>query len=87
MILQAKVKKYNSGKVVPGNQRNILRNNLEKLRSAVTKAIEYRKENDGTQNEKVNLLKCDIMIGLYHVFGNQVNCATYFCKNKNEKKK
>lgn len=78
-------RKCSSGKIVPGDQRNILRNNLQKLRCAVTKAIEYRKGNDGTHNEKVSLLKTDIMNGPYHVFGNHVNCATYFCKNKNEK--
>jgi hypothetical protein len=36
-------KKCSSGNIVPGDQRNILQNNFQKLLSAVTKAIEYRK--------------------------------------------
>jgi hypothetical protein len=78
-------RKFSSGKIVPGDQRNTLRNNLQKLRCAITQAIEYRKNSDGTQNEKINLLKHDIMNGPYHVFGNHENCATYFCKKKKEK--
>jgi len=77
--------KCSSGKIVPGDQRNILRNNLQKLRCAVTKAIEYRKESNETHNEKMNLLKYDIMNGPYYVFGNHVNCAAYFCKKKMNK--
>ncbi|KAL4126113.1 hypothetical protein QTP88_010342 [Uroleucon formosanum] len=37
-------RKCSSGQIVPGDPRNILRNNLQKLRCAVTKAIEYRRE-------------------------------------------
>lgn len=77
-------RKSSSGKIVPGDQRNLLRSNLQKLRCAVTKAIEYRKEMIGSHNEKVNLLKYDIMNGPYHVFGNHENCATYFCNKKDD---
>jgi hypothetical protein len=71
-----------SGNIVPEDQRNILRNNLHKLRCAVTKAIEYRKESNETHNEKVNLLNYDIINGPNHIFGNHVNCTENFCKKK-----
>lgn len=82
----ARKRKYSGMKIVLGEQRNSLRNNLQKLRCAVTKAIEYRKESIGIQNEKVNLLKYDIMNGPYHVYENHKNCTTYICKKKKIKK-
>lgn len=50
---------------------------LERLRYAVTKAVDYRK----TENhcDKVILLKEDILNGPHHVFGDHIRCATYFC--------
>jgi hypothetical protein len=74
----AEKRKCNIGNIEPGDQRNILRNNLQKLRSAITKVIEYRKESNETHNEKVNLLKHDIMNGPYHNFRNHVICTEYF---------
>jgi len=44
-------------------------------RCAVTKAIAYRKESNLQYNEKVALLKQDIMNSPYHVFGNHNGCA------------
>lgn len=45
-------------------------------------AIKYRMEQNYAHNEKVNLLKKDIMNGPYHVFGLHTNCNKYFCKKK-----
>lgn len=51
---------------------------------SVTKAIAYRKESNLQYNEKVALLKQDIMNSLYHVFGNHNGCASYFCNGPKE---
>lgn len=71
------------GNIVPGVLRKILRDRLRKLRSAVTMAVQFRmKQSNFSHNEKVNLLKQDIMNGPYHVFGSHNNCDEYFCKKK-----
>jgi len=43
-------------------------------RFAVTKAIQYRKEMNISLNEKVKLLKNDILNGPFHVFGCHDRC-------------
>lgn len=45
------------------------------LRCAVTKAIAFRKEMNLSHNEKVALLKHDILNSPYHVFGYHDDCA------------
>jgi len=68
--------------IIPGSLRQILKYRLRKLRSGVTMAIQYRMNQNYAHNEKVNLLKKDIMNGPYHVFGLHTNCSEYFCKKK-----
>lgn len=49
-------------------------------RCAVTKAIIYRKEMALMHNEKITLLKEDVLNSPYHVFGSHSECARYtFC--------
>lgn len=73
-------RKCTSGIVVPGVQRNFLKNNLLRLRYAVTEAIKFRsKMKNINTTEKIQLLKSNIMNGPYHVFGYHEHCAQYFC--------
>lgn len=46
-------------------------------RCAITKAIVFRKNMTLHHNEKVELLKQDILNSPYHVFGDHSNCAKY----------
>ncbi|KAL4083865.1 hypothetical protein QTP88_029181 [Uroleucon formosanum] len=76
-------RKSASGLIVPGFIRTKIKENLLRLRFAVTKAITFRKNMDLPQNEKVKLLKIDILNGPFHVFGFHDKCDSYFCsKNK-----
>jgi len=76
-------RKSSEGHIVPGSLRQILKDRLRNLRSGVTMAIKCRMEQNYAHNEKVNLLKKDIMNhGPYHVFGLHTDCNEYFCKKK-----
>ncbi|KAL4103755.1 hypothetical protein QTP88_019096 [Uroleucon formosanum] len=76
-------RKSASGLIVPGFIRTKIKENLLRLRFAVTKAITFRKNMDLPQNEKVKLLKIYILNGPFHVFGFHDKCDSYFCsKNK-----
>ncbi|KAL4134756.1 hypothetical protein QTP88_006471 [Uroleucon formosanum] len=44
----------------------------------------FRKEMNLSRNEKVALLKHDILNSPYHVFGYHNDCASYFCKGPKE---
>ncbi|KAL5238891.1 hypothetical protein ACI65C_006301 [Semiaphis heraclei] len=51
---------------------------------AITEAIKYRKNMTVHHDEKVELLKHDKLNSPYHVFGEHVNCAKYFCTGPKE---
>uniref|UniRef100_A0A2S2PQZ9 Uncharacterized protein n=1 Tax=Schizaphis graminum TaxID=13262 RepID=A0A2S2PQZ9_SCHGA len=72
-------RKCTNGNIVPGVQRTFLKNNLLRLRYAVTEAIKFRSKTKTNITEKVKLLKSDILNGPYHVFGHHTHCAQYFC--------
>lgn len=72
-------RKCTNGNIVPGVQRTFLKNNLLRLRYAVTEAIKFRSKMKTNTTEKLKLLKSDILNGPYHVFGYHTHCAQYFC--------
>lgn len=58
--------------------------NLERIRKDISCAIQYRKNQDKTESEKISLLKSDLSNVLHHVFGDHTNCPEYikkFCKD------
>ncbi|XP_060858281.1 uncharacterized protein LOC132935681 [Metopolophium dirhodum] len=72
-------RKCTNGNIVPGVQRTFLKNNVLRLRYAVTEAIKFRSNMKINATEKVKLLKSDILNGPYHVFGYHTHCDQYFC--------
>ena len=63
-------------------QRNVLRQNLKRLRYAVTLAIKHRKgQVDQPRYRRVEELRKDIANGPHHVFGQHTACRDrgYFC--------
>ena len=63
-------------------QRNILRQNMKRLRYSVTSAIRHRKgQQDLPRYRRVEELRQDIVNGPYHVFGQHNQCKNrdYFC--------
>ncbi|CAH1113884.1 unnamed protein product [Psylliodes chrysocephalus] len=54
--------------------------NILRLRTSVTKAVSYRKENSLSTINNVLLLKKDIDNASFHVFGDHKNCVIYFCQ-------
>lgn len=70
-------------------QRNVLNNNIKRLRTGVIAAIKHINEEntDLSHGEKITLLKKDISNGPSHVFGDHTKCNKYFCsgpKGENE---
>ena len=60
--------------------RQILKNNIQRLRVAVESAIKFRRLEDKTFQEKVINLRKDIENSICHVFGEHNKCDKYFCK-------
>lgn len=60
--------------------RKILGSNILRLRNAVTKAAEYRRDDD------ISKLKEDIMNAPRHVLGQHDKCQKYFCKGNTNNK-
>lgn len=68
---------------VRGLNRHVV-DNLERIRKDVCSAVQFRKMEDTTHDEKISLLKSDLNNVLHHVFGDHANCPTYIhahCKN------
>lgn len=61
--------------------RNVIGNRILRIRTAVTKAVEYRLEEESTMQEKIKALKIDVDNIINHVFGEHNGCARigYFC--------
>lgn len=58
--------------------------NLERIRKDIHCAVEFRKRENTTENEKISLLKSDLNNILHHVFGDHSNCPVYikqYCKD------
>ena len=68
--------------------RQMLKNNIERLRLAICCAIKYRRStNENTSEEQNAFLKKDILNSIHHVFGNHEKCDTYFCNGSKDKEK
>lgn len=68
-------------------QRNFLRQNLKRLRYAVTSALKHRKgQVELPRYRRVEELRKDIVNGPYHVFGDHSACKDrgYFCDGKSK---
>lgn len=66
--------------------RKILKQNVKRLRVAVTSAIKFRISENNTFEEKICNLSKDIINSPRHVFGDHLKCDLYFCKNSNSDK-
>lgn len=66
--------------------RKVIRLNILRCRAAVTKAVKYRKAEDGTLHSKCMNLREDILNGPSHVFGEHKQCIRqkYFCNGSKE---
>jgi hypothetical protein len=64
-----------------GKWRKVLENSTMKFRNAVTKAIEFRKNESTSMTQKIRDLRNDILNIPSHVFGEHKRCAEigYFC--------
>lgn len=60
--------------------RKKVESNVLRLRRAVVGAIQYRKNEATTDQDKIKKIKDDIRNSANHVFGQHDNCAEYFCK-------
>ncbi|XP_050065594.1 uncharacterized protein LOC126554578 [Aphis gossypii] len=77
--LTAMAKKTN----YPIDLRKFVLNNLMRFRTAVVKAIRYRKNETTSINTKITGLSKDLLNSPYHVLGQHSKCDTYFCNKKN----
>ncbi|XP_025191885.1 uncharacterized protein LOC112592111, partial [Melanaphis sacchari] len=59
--------------------RKFISRNILRFRTAVTKAINHRKNLNDTMQEKIEGLRNDILNGPYHIFGHHSKCESYFC--------
>lgn len=66
----------------------LITENILRFRTAVTKAIEYRKNQDVTTNSKIMELEFDILNGPKHIFGDHSGCGQrdYFCTGGKDEK-
>lgn len=75
-----KLKSLTTDTRFPLKFRKEITKNILRLRTAITKAIEYRKESTDNLGLATQLLKKDIDNSIRHVFGDHKDCASYFCK-------
>lgn len=69
--------KYGS---VPVKLRKLLDTNILRLRKAVKGAVDHTSKLDTTMEQKLNILKQDLLNSPCHVFGDHDKCKAYFCK-------
>jgi len=79
--LANKIKEIAKTKGRFGKLRNIIGNRILKIRTAVTKAVQFRLKEHNTIQEKIKSLKIDLNNVISHVFGEHNECARigYFC--------
>lgn len=61
--------------------------NVLRFRAAVTKAIEYRKNQSTSLPQQMKDLKNDILNSPYHILGSHTHCDKYFCNGAKENEK
>lgn len=61
----------------------VLKTKVKKMSNYVIAAIKFRKTENVSPAEQVNMLKSDICNVGHHIFGDHTNCATYFTCNNN----
>lgn len=74
-----------SNKLVSPQLRKLLLSNIERLRIGIRTAINYRRKEEKSLNQQMELLVNDIKNCPNHVFGKHNTCSTYFCKGAKEK--
>jgi hypothetical protein len=79
-----KVKELGKTPKLDKKLRNFLASNHLRFRTAVTKAIEFRSNQDVPKNNKISLLRKDITNGHKHIFGEHSDCDLYFCSGAKE---
>ncbi|XP_031330713.1 uncharacterized protein LOC116161496 [Photinus pyralis] len=78
-----KLKELSKMRGIPGSLKNILSNNILRCRTAVVKAIKYRRSEANTSLEdNIKNLRKDIINSVSHIFGEHLNCSElrYFCE-------
>ncbi|XP_054257576.1 uncharacterized protein LOC129005927 [Macrosteles quadrilineatus] len=73
----------------PKPLRDVVKKNILRLRTAVTKAVEHRKTNDSENVNNVSSLMKDIINSPSHVFGEHLKCREigYFCDGPKDNEK
>lgn len=79
-----KLKKVGKGKKNVAKWKNLVEDNIMRLRRAITKAIQHRADQEISTEEKINRLRSDINNVPYHIFGDHSNCDSYFCTGPKE---
>lgn len=69
----------------PIRYRKILSNEIKRMTIAIHGAIKYRKKESISLNQKIYNLRRDIKNIPNHIFGDHMNCSSYFCKKENTK--
>jgi len=79
--LATKIKDIAKTKGRLGKLRNVIENRILRIRTAMTKAVQYRLEEQSSMQEKIVSLKIDLNNVISHVFGEHNECAKigYFC--------
>lgn len=79
--LATKIKDIAKTKGRFGKLRHVIDNRILRIRTAVTKAVQYRLEEQTSMQEKIVSLKMDLNNVISHVFGEHNECAKigYFC--------
>lgn len=79
--LATKIKEIARTKGRFGKLRNVIGSRILRIRTAVTKAVQYRLEEQTTMQQKITSLKIDLNNVISHVFGEHNECANigYFC--------
>ncbi|CAH2083550.1 unnamed protein product [Euphydryas editha] len=71
---------------IPLNERKLLNmDRLKRLRTAVRAAIRYRQQDDGSDSNKIENLQKDIINSPLHIFGDHLECQSYYCTNERKK--
>lgn len=66
--------------------RKIIKENYLRIRWGIDSSIKYWTTKDIAFEEKVKMIKQDILNGPYHIFGDHSKCASYFCNDQIKKR-
>lgn len=71
---------------IPLNERKLLNmDRLKRLRTAVRAAIRYIQQDDGSDSNKIENLQKDIINSPLHIFGDHLECHSYYCTDERKK--